>query len=65
MEYSSLNPSRETDWSFNLHLKEPVGGVHFALGAGETASHIDFVSSEAQLLNFIVYYVAGVKSLEA
>lgn len=63
--FSSLNPSSETDWSINSQLNEPAGGVHLALGAGESASHIDFVSSHAQLLNFTDYYLRGVRPLEA
>lgn len=54
--FGSLDPSSETDWSINSQLNEPAGGVHLGLGAGETASHIDFVSARARLLNFIDFY---------
>lgn len=53
--FGSLNPSNETDWSINSQLNEPAGAVHLALGAGEKAAHIDFVSSRARLLNFTDY----------
>lgn len=53
--FASLSPSFDTDWTINSQLNEPAGGVHVALGAGETAAHIDFVSSSAQILNFTDY----------
>ena len=55
--FASLSASTDTDWTINSQLNEPAGGVHVALGAGETAAHIDFVSSHAQILNFRDYCV--------
>ncbi|NOJ21074.1 hypothetical protein [Vibrio jasicida] len=46
--FGSLEPSSSTDWSINSQLNEPAGGVHIALGAGDTAAHIDFVSPLAK-----------------
>lgn len=56
--FGSLSPSCDTDWTINSQFNEPAGGVHIALGAGETASHIDFVSSHAHILNFRDYYTS-------
>ena len=47
--FGSLPSSETTDWSINSQLNEPAGGVHLALGAGETAAHIDFVSPNAMI----------------
>lgn len=55
--FASLDPSPDTDWTINSQLNEPAGGIHVALGAGETASHIDFISSQAQISNFTDYCV--------
>lgn len=63
--FGSLNPSSETDWSINSQLNEPAGGVHLALGAGETASHIDFVSPHARILNFTDFYASVAQLREA
>lgn len=65
LAFGSLTPSNETDWSINSQLNEPAGGVHIALGAGETASHIDFVSSRAKILNFYDYSESGTYCNEA
>jgi hypothetical protein len=54
--FASLTASLDTDWTINSQLNEPAGGIHVALGAGETAAHIDFVSSRARILNFMDYY---------
>jgi len=45
--FGSLQASETTDWNINSQLNEPAGGVHLALGAGDTAAHIDFVSPGA------------------
>ena len=45
--FGSLELSNNINWSINSQLNEPAGGVHIALGAGETGAHIDFVSSKA------------------
>ena len=50
--FGSLEPSDATDWSINSQLNEPSGGVHLALGAGEKAAHIDFISPYAKIANF-------------
>ena len=63
--FASLAPSIDTDWTINSQLNEPAGGVHIALGAGETASHIDFVSSYAQISNFTDYYASMAQRNEA
>lgn len=47
--FGSLQPSETTDWGINSQLNEPAGGVHLALGAGESAAHIDFVSPNAAI----------------
>lgn len=45
--FGSLKQSQDTDWTINSQLNEPAGGVHLALGSGETGAHIDFISSGA------------------
>lgn len=45
--FGSLEQSPNTDWTINSQLNEPAGGVHLALGSGETGAHIDFISSGA------------------
>jgi hypothetical protein len=48
--FGSLEPCAETDWSVNSQLNEPSGGIHLALGAGDEAAHIDFVSPFAKVI---------------
>ena len=50
MGFGSLEPCAETDWSVNSQLNEPSGGIHLALGAGDEAAHIDFVSPFAKVI---------------
>ncbi|MFC7050785.1 hypothetical protein [Emcibacter nanhaiensis] len=50
--FGALAPSDQVDWSINSQLNEPAGGIHLALGAGEEAAHIDFVSPYARISGF-------------
>lgn len=45
--FGALQPTQDTNWLINSQLNEPSGGVHLALGAGEEAAHIDFISPNA------------------
>jgi hypothetical protein len=47
--FGSLSPSDDIDWCVNSQLNEPVGALHLALGAGEDAAHIDFVSPDSRI----------------
>ncbi|WP_417318362.1 hypothetical protein [Emcibacter sp.] len=50
--FGALEPSDDVDWLINSQLNEPAGGIHLALGAGEEAAHIDFISPYARIAGF-------------
>ena len=49
--FASQVPAKGIDWTINSQLNEGCGGLHIALGTGVDAAHIDFISSNARVLN--------------